>query len=34
MGILHYFKKRTDFDEFLELGRLIKNLHGRKDGDG
>ena len=34
LGILHYFTKPTDFDEFLELGRLIKSLHGRKDGDG
>jgi len=33
LGILHYFRKPTHFDEFLELGRLIKNFNGIKNGD-
>jgi two-component system, chemotaxis family, response regulator Rcp1 len=33
LGILHYFRKPTHFDEFLELGRLIKSLDDRKNGD-
>lgn len=31
VGILHYFRKPTHFDEFLELEQLVKDFNGRKN---
>jgi len=30
LGIYHYFRKPTHFEEFLELGRIIKRLEGEQ----
>jgi CheY-like chemotaxis protein len=34
LGILHYFRKPTHFDQFLELGRLIKNFNDTENTSG